>query len=277
MIKPIPRFALIVGAMKSGTTYLFSLLEQHPEVAGCKIKEPEYFVKNDYDKNTIDKYYGLWEFDHAKHKVALEASTSYTKAPLFTSPAERIQQSGINIKIIYIMRHPVERICSQIKISNRFGWEVFDKEGNINNNTISVSKYYHQILEYYKRFPIEDILLLSFEKFTQNPNEVLDEVCRFLDIDTSFKFKLIDGSLHKSTIYLYRDDYVTRVMFGVHSHEEYLAFLKNNKFKAKILIRYLKMTGKLSRSQKRRIYNKIKDDIEKLKTELGFDVSEWGL
>jgi len=104
MTKPIPQFAIIVGAMKSGTTYLFSLLEQHPEVAGCKIKEPEYFVKNDYDNNAIEKYFKLWNFDYAKHKIAIEASTSYTKAPYFTSPAERIKQSGINTKFIYIMR-----------------------------------------------------------------------------------------------------------------------------------------------------------------------------
>jgi len=120
-------------------------------------------------------------------------------------------------------------------------------------------------------------LLLSFEKFTENPNETLTKVCKFLDIDPSFKFKLKEGSLHKSTIYLYRDDYVTRVMFGVHSHEEYLAFLRNNKFKAKILTWYLKMSGKLSMSQKRKIYNEIKGDIEKLKTDLGFDVSKWGM
>jgi hypothetical protein len=277
MTKPIPRFAIIVGAMKSGTTYLFSLLEQHPEVAGCKIKEPEYFVKNDYDNNAIEKYYELWEFDYAKHKVAIEASTSYTKIPQFTSPAERIKQSGIKTKIIYIMRHPVERICSQIKISNHFGWKVFNEDGKINIDTISVSKYYLQISEYYKRFPREDILLLSFESFTQNPNETLTKICKFLDIDPSFKFKLKEGSLHKSTIYLYKDNYITRGLFGIFSHKEYLALLKENKMRAKLLLWYLKVSGKLSRSQKRSINNEIKEDIEKIKTVLGFDTSIWKL
>jgi hypothetical protein len=118
---------------------------------------------------------------------------------------------------------------------------------------------------------------LSFESFTQNPNETLTKICKFLDIDPSFKFKLKEGSLHKSTIYLYKDNYITRGLFGIFSHKEYLALLKENKMRAKLLLWYLKVSGKLSRSQKRSINNEIKEDIEKIKTVLGFDTSIWKL
>lgn len=46
MINNIPQFAIIIGSMKSCTTYLFSLLAQHPEISVCNIKEPEFFVRD---------------------------------------------------------------------------------------------------------------------------------------------------------------------------------------------------------------------------------------
>ena len=39
-------FSIIIGAMKSGTTSLFEVLAQHPEICGAKKKEIDYFVKD---------------------------------------------------------------------------------------------------------------------------------------------------------------------------------------------------------------------------------------
>ena len=39
------RFAFIIGAMKAGTTSLFEILSQHPQVCPSKTKEPDYFIK----------------------------------------------------------------------------------------------------------------------------------------------------------------------------------------------------------------------------------------
>ncbi len=36
------RFAIVIGAMKSGTTSLFRHLGTHPEVLPCRVKEPKF-------------------------------------------------------------------------------------------------------------------------------------------------------------------------------------------------------------------------------------------
>lgn len=37
------RLCIILGAAKCGTTSLFSYLAQHPDIAGCSNKDPNYF------------------------------------------------------------------------------------------------------------------------------------------------------------------------------------------------------------------------------------------
>ena len=51
-------FALIIGAMKSGTTSLFHLLAQHPEIAAASVKEPNYFSSDDVYSKGWDWYVG---------------------------------------------------------------------------------------------------------------------------------------------------------------------------------------------------------------------------
>ncbi len=48
----INNFALIIGAMKCGTTSLFSYLAQHPEISACQPKEPDFFSYDDHDSTT---------------------------------------------------------------------------------------------------------------------------------------------------------------------------------------------------------------------------------
>ena len=46
MLTNIKNFALIIGAMKCGTTSLFYYLSQHPEICSCREKEPEFFTND---------------------------------------------------------------------------------------------------------------------------------------------------------------------------------------------------------------------------------------
>lgn len=100
------RFALIVGAMKSGTSNLFSVLSQHPQIAGCNLKEPNFFSDEREFSKGFSYYQDLWDWDPAVHSVALEASTTYTKYPRCEA-AERIVEAGKDFRLIYIMRNPL--------------------------------------------------------------------------------------------------------------------------------------------------------------------------
>ena len=108
----IDNFALIIGAMKAGTTSLFKYLSQHPEICACQEKEPNFFASDINWSKGLDWYQNLWKWNQDLHKIALEASTFYTRLPE-ANAAERIAQIKAKFKFIYILRNPVERIESQ--------------------------------------------------------------------------------------------------------------------------------------------------------------------
>lgn len=182
-------FVLIVGAMKSGTTSLFELLAQHPEIAACKEKEPHFFASSDSgDESAWKKYLQLWRWDENQHTVALEASTSYSKAPWVPDVPIRIaSRPSPNFRFIYIMRDPISRIASQVRHSLYEGWGQSLDDG-FTEDLLDFSRYAMQIDQYVDVFPRESILLLTLEELRSEPDEVLQRTCRFLGVADDFRF-----------------------------------------------------------------------------------------
>ena len=182
-------FVLIIGAMKSGTTSLFDLLKQHPEIAACNHKEPDFFTTVDDPADNWDKYLDLWGWVPGRHKIAMEASTSYTKAPLIEGIPKKISKSpSNNFKFIYMMRDPIKRISSQIRHAIYEGWgKSLDDE--FSDDLIYFSQYAMQLDKYLELFPKDKFLLLTLEEFKNDPELVLYQVCDFLEISNDFTFK----------------------------------------------------------------------------------------
>ena len=134
---PTPSF-LIVGAQKSGTTSLYHYLSQHPQVFMSSVKEPNFFAFegqqvdyrgpagqpasiNLYSVTDWDDYQRL--FADAGAAVALgEASTLYMAVP---GTAERIRQRIPDVRIIAILRDPVDRAFSSYLHCRRTGREPY--------------------------------------------------------------------------------------------------------------------------------------------------------
>jgi hypothetical protein len=184
-------FALIIGAMKSATTSLFDLLSQHPEIAVSSVKEPGYFERPDAPEQGWDEYLSLWTWDPEGHAVALEASTSYSKVPWVPGVPERIaaaaSASGASFRFIYVLRHPLRRIESQVRHSLFEGWgKTLDQE--LTQDLIDYSRYAMQIDEYLKWFPRESILVLTLEDLKSDPDDVLRRTCAFLGVSADWEF-----------------------------------------------------------------------------------------
>lgn len=108
-------FALIIGAMKCGTTSLFYYLSEHPQVSAAEDKEPHFFSDDCTFTKGITWYQSLWEWK-PEHRIALEASTTYAMQPKYPNAAQRIAQlENAQFRFIYIMRHPFARIESHVR------------------------------------------------------------------------------------------------------------------------------------------------------------------
>jgi hypothetical protein len=108
--KPKPNF-LIIGAAKAATTSLSSLLDQHPQAGIVRGKEPHFFSFDDRYLQGWKQYLRLYE--HCSNRKAIgDASTSYSRIRYHPQAIERIKQHIPKAKIIYMVRHPLERMES---------------------------------------------------------------------------------------------------------------------------------------------------------------------
>ena len=110
----------IAGAQRSATTYLYRMLEQHPDITLAQPvrPEPKFFIREDFSDD-LDAYYREF-FDHADTAWLGEKSTSYIEHPI---AAERIARCLPDAVIFFMLRDPVERALSNYRFSVMNGFE----------------------------------------------------------------------------------------------------------------------------------------------------------
>lgn len=197
-----PNF-LVVGAARAGTTSLYYWLKQHPEVFMPDVKEPSYFV-HDYGVSDWALYLSLFEPGRGK-KARGEASAAYLYCK--ESPAWIKSILG-NIKIIIILRNPVQRAFSL------YVWMV--KEGYEDARTFedalsrepkrmqsyefqencpqffpdylyyTTGLYFQQIKRYYDIFGENNVRVYLFDDLVNDPRALIRDIYDFLGVDSSF-------------------------------------------------------------------------------------------
>jgi len=180
------RFAVIVGGMKCGTTSLFEILKQHPELCGIAEKDQDFFT-SDAAEDHPGAYLEQWP-EASTGRVLLDASVSYTKAPLVAGVPERILGSGLGEwRFIYMVREPVSRIESQIRHGLYAGWGKSADDG-LTDDLIHFSRYAYQLDVWTGVFSREDIHVVVLDEFEAHPAAVLRNVCEFVGVDPQFEF-----------------------------------------------------------------------------------------
>ncbi len=298
----IPRFGLIIGAMKSGTTSLYEYLAQHPAICRCRGKEPDFFVDEarwgssrfepsaaepcspapsaSEIENLRAAYEALWPWDPSRHEIALEASTSCTKTPVMPNVAARIAALGLPARFIYVMRDPIERIESHYTHGLAAGWLRPPGGPTLDAHVLAVTSYARQIAEFYQRFPPSDILLVRFEDFVRSPGAVLRRVSAFLGVDPEYAFRglgrahnrnlgrpVSDGPLYRAWRRLPLLPALARRLLP----ERPRAFVRGR------LGRRITTVCRLTPEQRAWALEALADDLERLRTEFGVDPSGWNL
>lgn len=99
---------ICIGANKSGTTWLYEMVRQHPEICVSKVKEPHFYSHN-YDKG-YEWYFNLWKTE-INQKTG-EFSTTYFNSVL---ALDRIVKDNPDVKIVLLLRDPLSRAYSHLK------------------------------------------------------------------------------------------------------------------------------------------------------------------
>ena len=206
----------IVGAPKSGTTFLYHYLKQHPDIYFPNFKEPHFFGSDLIRRNgaynlSLDEYQDLFKTDK---KIIGEASTFY----IFSKDApEEIYNFNPKAKIIIMLRDLVDlvhSVHSQFVFSGDEVIEDFTQaleledsrlSGNkIPNQTTVVNKLFYtsnilslprSIQSFIRYFGRENIKFIDLDDIKKNPKKVYFETLEFLNIDSNLNipdFKIIN-------------------------------------------------------------------------------------
>jgi hypothetical protein len=210
MKKPFPNF-LIIGAQKSGTTSLHKYLEPQSEIfMSAPLKEPglfwgskpalQHWRKKGKDINSLDQL--LQEYmlkGYSGEKYFGEASTFYTISNYSRrwGIPERIHSQQPDMKFIYVLRNPFDRIISNYlhhlkNIGQDKSLSAFI-DGPRGRASVLTSLYFYQLEEYLKIFSPDKFKILIFEELIENPYKNLKQVFEFLGLESD-----IHETWHKS-------------------------------------------------------------------------------
>ena len=137
-------------------------------------------------------------FQNTKNEKAIgEASPTYIYVP---GTAQKIQTTLPSVKIIAILRNPVDRAFSAYMHLIRDGYETIpdfelalskekeridDNWGPIWHYT-KAGYYYEQLLPYYQIYKKQQIRIIIYDDFKQDPINVMKNLFSFLNVDNSF-------------------------------------------------------------------------------------------
>lgn len=195
-----PNF-LIIGAAKAATTTLSSMLSAHPEAAIVQGKEPHFFSYDETYSLGWERYQRLFSHCHGRLAVG-DASTSYSRIRYHPEALSRIRRHVPEVRIIYMVRHPLERMVSAYveRLATPGAEHVF---GSINDAVrrqpmiMDSSRYWEVFDAYRKHFGKKKIKIVWFEEFVKEPQGVFSDVCEFLEIRTDVAVDL--AAIRKNT------------------------------------------------------------------------------
>ena len=195
----LPTF-VVIGAMKCGTTSLYRYLQQHPEICMSRTKEPNFFVEEKNYHKGMAWYQSLFQ---GSAKEYGECSTNYTKRHEFEGVAARMKAVLPDVKLIYLLRDPVERVISHYVHSYAKGTEhraLSDVLCHFDNNKyVLTSRYYMQLQPYLSHYSTDQILVISTEALKLNRLAVLQEVFRFVGVDPTFECQTFSQKFNQSS------------------------------------------------------------------------------
>jgi len=280
---------ICIGAQKAGTSTLHDIIKQHPEISLPKYKETHFFRDDEKFKKGINYYYDFY-FDKLNTNIIGEIDPEYS---FFDVCAERIKKSIKNVKIVFILRNPVDRAYSHYLMTKRRGLEDLsfhialrkEKERTITHHHkihysyVSRGLYLNQIERFEDVFGKQNIKIFLFEDLVFKTKRTVSDIINFIGLNPfefDYDIKSNQASVIKSKIlrdFIYKPNILKK---GVGK------LIPSKRIKDKIMFFLNKKN--LKSSKKKELSNKEKnqifkdyfvEDVNLLEKKLSLDLSHW--
>ncbi|MEE9319495.1 MAG: sulfotransferase [Granulosicoccus sp.] len=199
---------LLIGAPRCASSALAAAINHHPSIHVCDPKEPHFLAMDGSSqavsglgaesfskKNRMDR--GQWSslFCSKSERFLVDASVSTISYP-DTAITNIRKYCDPDVKIIAILRNPVERAFSSYMYCVSRGWDAGTFEQSLEQESERIdnnwqhlwffrylSEYENRLKPFYAAFPDTNIHLMITEEFSTEPGKVLLDLFQFLDID----------------------------------------------------------------------------------------------
>lgn len=292
---------IIVGAMRSGTTAMTTYLGEHPEILITRHKEPGYFATDFPMIRYVTKesdYRKLFRTKKKSARIAGEGSVWY----LYSEEAlENIHRFNPTIKIIIMLRNPMQAIVSQYEHNKLFFAENTDtleealrlQEERLAGRSMPKKQSLHPRMYQYEQiaklgwqvqramqiFPRKQIKIILFEDFVSHTKAVYEDLLAFLGVASDnrivfpkmnprrmYRYPRLTWPLFKMLNILSK----IRVKMGILTNTRILALLDS------ILTRPVPKTrNNMSPTSCRELIETFRDDLNLLSELLHRDVRGW--
>jgi hypothetical protein len=176
----LPDF-IIVGAMKCGTSGLHDQLARRSGLFLSNPKEPNFFSDDDVYRRGLDWYADLFAGARAG-QLCGESSTHYTKLPTHPRSCDRMRALLPGVKLVYVMRHPIDRIISQYihQWTENDVCGPLDEAVTQDERFIAYSRYATQLEPYLDAYGPGNVLPVFFEQLVAQPDAELSRIVDFI-------------------------------------------------------------------------------------------------
>jgi hypothetical protein len=206
---------LVIGAQRAGTTWLHRVLQRHPALWLPPVKELHYFDKLDIERTILnpkerrriglkrllsldpwlltfwfgsrsDEWYAsLFSDARARGLIAGEITPAY--ATLDETVLQRIRRMNDKIKLIFVMRDPVDRVWSAVNNAAKKGADATTVEKSIKHarewGAVARSGYSDTIKRMEAVFPVSQIHYCFFDDLRDRPKSLTSDLLTFLGVE----------------------------------------------------------------------------------------------
>ena len=200
---------MIVGAQKSGTTTIYDFLAKHPNVFVPEVKEIRYFCYDEFHQKG-ERYFDTYFSLAGESRLW---GIAYAHQLYFANTAKRVHDYNKNLKLIAVLRNPIERAYSAYWFARRnqlepcdtfeeaLGLEQRRKDGSFTEKAeltyLSHGHYYEQLSAYLGFFDKSQLHVIVTDDLKGKPARVYGDLLDFLGLPSATLESSVD--FHSNT------------------------------------------------------------------------------
>ncbi len=274
----LPTF-LGIGAPKAGTTWLYQLLDGHPDIAMSRHRKEVHFFDHHFDRGAA-WYERFFPDDPGHSRIAVgEYTTHYLYDPAV--PARVRTYPSID-RFVLIVRNPVDRALSHYRFRRRqdnhdLTFEQFvDREPGV----LGLGLYGRNLERWLAEFGAEQFLVLVFEQAVGDPQDTRRRLAEHLGVDPARFPPAVPGAANESFTPRRRGLYATAVRqarwLRRHDLDRLIAASKRTG-----VVRALQRSRSgpapdpVTAEQRERLWDAFATDVALLEVLAGLDLDSW--